>query len=272
VARAANAAQFRVYALKATGLENRAPQHDVALKRSGASDNMAVYASPVEVDDDDSAQLQLAGATGGLYLSGNDPRASIDRVDEDLGFYYSLGYSPDHLGDGRYHRIEVRSRRPGLTVRARQGYVDLTARQRLELALASPLGFEKEKGSLPVAARLERAAATAAGRAGGDEEGEVTAVATVPMEVLTFLDRGEQAVGRVHLYLTLYDEQGQPVDQVRRSRDLSFPRAMRGEMLAEDLAYGLRFSPPGRGRFTVALTVVDDVSGDAGTAFATLER
>ncbi len=43
---------------------------------------------------------------------------------EDNGSVYLLGYYPDPLArDGQFHKIDVRVKRPGLKVRARQGYV-----------------------------------------------------------------------------------------------------------------------------------------------------
>jgi VWFA-related protein len=62
--------------------------------------------------------------TGGRALvDKNDMDAAFRSVVEDNSAYYVLGYqSPDTFRDGKYHRISVRLKKPGLTVRTRSGY------------------------------------------------------------------------------------------------------------------------------------------------------
>jgi VWFA-related protein len=69
----------------------------------------------------------LADATGGGYFDWDDDstanlRRAFVRVAEELHQQYWLGFAPATL-DGRTHEIDVRVKRRGLTVRARQHYV-----------------------------------------------------------------------------------------------------------------------------------------------------
>jgi VWFA-related protein len=67
----------------------------------------------------------LAINTGGLAFveQSSLPRAA-EAIVADNGSFYLLGYYPDPLvRDGKFHDIRVRVKRPGVRVRARQGYV-----------------------------------------------------------------------------------------------------------------------------------------------------
>jgi VWFA-related protein len=66
----------------------------------------------------------FADRTGGRTVADqNDPGAGFDRIIEDNSAYYVLGYdSPDAKRDGRFHRVSLKVRQPGLEVRARTGY------------------------------------------------------------------------------------------------------------------------------------------------------
>ena len=49
---------------------------------------------------------------------------ATERIAEELNHQYTLGYTPDHPPDRRYHRIRVAVKKPGkYSVRARRGYV-----------------------------------------------------------------------------------------------------------------------------------------------------
>jgi VWFA-related protein len=67
----------------------------------------------------------ISEETGGFAaVNRNDFREAFGRVIQDNSGYYLLGYySSDTRRDGRFRRVQVRVKRPGLTVRARKGYV-----------------------------------------------------------------------------------------------------------------------------------------------------
>ena len=66
----------------------------------------------------------LASNTGGLAIvNRNEFAAGLTQIFRENGSYYLIGYrSSGDPTPGRYRRIEVRVYRPGLTVRARNGY------------------------------------------------------------------------------------------------------------------------------------------------------
>ena len=67
----------------------------------------------------------LSEETGGFAaVNRNDFRDTFGRIIQDNSGYYLLGYySSDNRRDGRFRRVQVRLTKPGLTVRARRGYV-----------------------------------------------------------------------------------------------------------------------------------------------------
>ncbi|MCM3880870.1 MAG: VWA domain-containing protein [Vicinamibacterales bacterium] len=66
----------------------------------------------------------LAEGTGGFAaVDTNSVSEVFDRIVRTNGQYYLLGYTPpNHPRNGRFHRIEVRVKRPGLKASARRGY------------------------------------------------------------------------------------------------------------------------------------------------------
>ncbi len=73
----------------------------------------------------------LALNTDGIALVGNnDLKKQLRRVADDLTSYYLMGYySTNSKLDGRFRNIKVRSKRPGVEVRARRGYSAATAEE-----------------------------------------------------------------------------------------------------------------------------------------------
>jgi VWFA-related protein len=71
---------------------------------------------------------QLAAISGGRVAFPKRPEETVklyENIAHELGTSYTLGYSPaaSTLNDGRYHRIEVRSKRQGLKMQqSRDGY------------------------------------------------------------------------------------------------------------------------------------------------------
>ena len=68
----------------------------------------------------------LAAETGGFAIVNTNGLANnYDRIVQENSAYYMLAYFPPNpRRDGKFHNINVRMKRPGLTVRARRGYAN----------------------------------------------------------------------------------------------------------------------------------------------------
>jgi VWFA-related protein len=77
----------------------------------------------------------LAEATDGLAIvDSNNLAAGMKRIVDDLSSYYLLGYYSTGKLDGKFHPITVRVKRPGVSVRARRGYLASTPGEVLSAA------------------------------------------------------------------------------------------------------------------------------------------
>jgi Ca-activated chloride channel family protein len=73
----------------------------------------------------DSGLKRLAEETGGGYFElekTTDLAPTFTRVAQELHSQYVLGFTPTLL-DGKVHRLTVRAKKPGMTVRARRSYL-----------------------------------------------------------------------------------------------------------------------------------------------------
>jgi Ca-activated chloride channel homolog len=73
----------------------------------------------------DGGLKRLAEETGGGYFEleqSADLAPTFTRVAQELHSQYVLGFTPSVL-DGKLHRLSVRAKRPGMTVRARRSYM-----------------------------------------------------------------------------------------------------------------------------------------------------
>jgi VWFA-related protein len=67
--------------------------------------------------------LALANQTGGKQFTSNYPAASLKEIVKNASAFYLLGYSSaKNPADGKFHKIAVRVKRPGVDVKARTGY------------------------------------------------------------------------------------------------------------------------------------------------------
>jgi VWFA-related protein len=81
-------------------------------------------ATDADNEVESSSVLQsLARQTGGdAVAAGQDLAPAFERVSTDLDSYYVLTFTSTSANDGRFHNLEITSRRPNARVRARSGY------------------------------------------------------------------------------------------------------------------------------------------------------
>jgi VWFA-related protein len=112
--------------------------------------------------------------TNGLaMLENNDLDKQLRKVADDLTSYYLLGYySTNTKLDGRYRTIKVRSKRPGIEIRARPGYRAASAAEVDAAAKAGEHPVSAEKDALDHALGSIQNDARAQGRTAARGPGE----------------------------------------------------------------------------------------------------
>ncbi len=121
-----NRLNYTVYTIDARGAADFAS--DPAASR--ARTTISPETRTLMFQDGQSGLGAIARGTGGLAFSGtNNFAGAIADVHADTAYRYVLGYAPpehdpDDVEAGKFFRVRVEVAQPGVTVRAREGYVD----------------------------------------------------------------------------------------------------------------------------------------------------
>lgn len=193
---------------------------------------------------------QLSEETNGFaVINRNSFSDAFDRIVRDNSTYYVLAYyPPSSRRDGRFHRIQVRVKRPGLTVRARRGYVAPRGNppEPRRPRNMSPELAESLASPLPVTGLRMRAFA-APFRGDGSNASVILGIELVGQD-LTLTENG-----RIELAYVAVDTSGRP----RAERHDGITTNLRPETRERVQQTGLRFInrfelPPGRYHVRVA--------------------
>lgn len=266
--RQANAANFTVYVVNARFRGMAAPQHGAENRSSGL--NMTTTnllrrgggTDPIDVSDPDSMPLTVAQGTGGLYFPSAQIANSLSAIDKHSSNFYSLGYRPGHNADRQFHSIKVRVKRPGVKVTHRLGYVDLSPEDRLEDMLRMRPSISRPPGSVPVTVQLG-----VANRVSGKVV--VPVIAAMPMQKVTLIPRDGTQVGRVHIYLSVFDRNGNNVGFHHKMQEVTLSEAQVKNVESEAFRYHMNVRL-GEGNYTVVITMRDDLSNELGSATQTV--
>ncbi|MEA2559092.1 MAG: hypothetical protein QOH06_596 [Acidobacteriota bacterium] len=120
----ANRLGYTLYPVDVPGIDIAQTVGDVTAERP-TDGPPRILTSPWEQASHHTLHL-LAEATGGREAINSNRLAALERADEDTRSYYWLGFSPAWKANDRHHRVELKVRRPGLDVRARSGFSDLS--------------------------------------------------------------------------------------------------------------------------------------------------
>jgi len=164
---------------------------------------------PVDVAQSDATMVTLldsvARATGGRVVV-SAKQEVFRAVVADSGSYYWLGFTPSWKADDRGHRITVETRRPGLTVRARSGFSDLSARTENAMKAEGVLlfgGAERDRRLIVQLGEPRRA---------GRGQLEVPVTLGIPVESLALAAAGSRFVAETPLAASVQDDRGGRAD------------------------------------------------------------
>jgi VWFA-related protein len=217
----------------------------------------------------------LADSTGGFAaVNRNDLNGAFDRIVAENSSYYMLGfYSNNDRRSGRFRKLEVRVKRPGLRVRNRTGYYEARGRApsqpkestsptALAPAVSEALGSPLPMAGVPIqvfAAPYKGAAPNAA----------VALVFEIDVKDFDFVETGGTFNEQVEVAFTAVNVQGKVFPGERQTATL----ALKPDTYERAKARGLRVLsqtnlPPGRYQMRVA---AGNKTGKAGSVVYDLE-
>jgi VWFA-related protein len=127
---AATRGNVSIYSIDPRGL-TAGTEDLIAAAGTGPDQDLGVRSALTELRLSQDSLRVLAANTGGFAaVNQNDFDSAFDRIVAENSSYYMLGYYAGNARrEGRYRRIEVRVRRPGLRVRSRDGYYEARGRR-----------------------------------------------------------------------------------------------------------------------------------------------
>jgi VWFA-related protein len=155
-------------------------------------------AAAVRRQDLQTTARYLARETGGAALLGLERERAFRDAVADTRSYYWLGFTPDRSWDDRHHEIRVRVEAPGLEVRSRNGFHDVSRQAEVSMAVESALFFGG-----PGAPELE--VELGEPRKAGFRKVEVPLRISMPLAALTLLEQGERWVGALEVRFAVVD-------------------------------------------------------------------
>lgn len=158
-----------------------------------------VEASQSDAREDTGLDL-LARATGGRLLNPASAAAFREMV-SDSGTYYWLGFTPEWKANDRGHSVTVEVRRPGLVVRSRGGFSDLSRRTQAAQKAESILLFGGEQDDRRLVVELGRAKRTRGAF-------EVPVTLGVPVEALALTPKGKGYIADIPLAVSTEEKDG----------------------------------------------------------------
>jgi VWFA-related protein len=290
VINSANRANVSVYAVDAAGLRTEstlaASRDEINARSRRRMDNLDRIATTTDGPltkglerNEDLLQLnpqsglsQLAAETGGaFYGNTNQLGPKLREIDEDLGAYYLLTYTPGNENfDGKFRNISVKVKRGGVDVLARKGYyaVPPTGSTPMFYYEAMPLAT-LNKPSPPKDFPL---LVTGLHFPENDRPGRVAIEVEAPASAFTFTNDTEKKVYSTDFsfVVLIKDQNKQVVDKISHHYALIGPsNAADGVKKTKILFYRDINLPPGR--YELEAVAYDALSNKASVNRASLE-
>jgi len=189
----ANLLGYTIYPVDVPGIESEAAGADsfAAPGRSGTLREQEAHGT----------LLFLAEETGGRPLLNTSRTAVLETAEADTRSYYWLGFTPSWQRNDKPHTIDVDSLRPGLQVRARTNFLDLSRNTEVATMVESALMLGNLPGAIAMPMRLgtpER------------KKGEVRIPVTLglPVDTMTLVPIDGKHTARLELRAAAADAKG----------------------------------------------------------------
>lgn len=202
----------------------------------------------------------VARETGGKALINGGRGEALQTAEGDTRSYYWLGFTPQRERNDKRHDIQVEVTRPGLEVRSRDNYFDLSRKSEVSMIVESALLFGNPPGAASMPMELGKPVAS------GRREIEVPVTIAIPLSSMTLVPYEGKYVAELELRVSALDAKGNradvPVIPIRLTTDKEPPKDSGGHV-----RYETRLKLRKIGQHLI-LAIFDPVSGKITTAEA----
>ncbi len=238
-AQLASELEYTLFALDPSGFSNL--DVDASRSRPIGFTDVANVKFWREADRKDNL-IQAAHLTGGEAIFTADGGAALADVERLTSAFYSLAFQPEHVGDGKEHKLRVEiAGHPEYKLTHRQSYVDRPAEQREAEQTRAALLTGQTENPLGVELVLDKPSGKFRFGAQKMKIYKIGAELRIPYAHLTMLPRGPVAWGQVQVVVVVTDEKGNLSDLAHQRVPIQVP--------AEKLEEAKR-----RGYFTYRMT------------------
>ena len=141
----ANLLGYTVYPVDVPGVQTLA---------ADANQASPVAASSVREQEIEGTLEFLAQETGGKPLRNSNRFVALAEASADTRSYYWLGFTPTWKHNDKRHKMKVDVLRPGLQVRFRTSFLDLSKKAEVSMRIESALRFGSLPGAIPMPLKL----------------------------------------------------------------------------------------------------------------------
>lgn len=147
----------------------------------------------------------LAKETGGRPLLNSTRTNALTMAATDTRSYYWLGFSPAWERNDKRHTVKVEVLKPGLEVRARNGFLDLSKKAEVSMMIESAIHFGGLPGTVPLPLKI---GSPVKGRKGL----EIAITLGIPSDIMTAIPVGNKFATKLELRVAASDEGGNASD------------------------------------------------------------
>ena len=178
---------------------------DVPGTQTAAADVEAT--APGSVDSGSEHEIEgslyyIAQETGGKAILNSNRTLALASAREDTRSFYWLGFSPSWQRNDKGHAVRLEARKPGLRVRSRTGFLDLSRKAEVSMEVESALLFGNPPGALQMPMKVGTIARSKRG------EVEIPISLGLPVSVMTVVPDGKRYAVQLELRFAASDASG----------------------------------------------------------------
>ncbi len=252
----ANSNEIALYPINARGLESRILSADQERGLDTYSRGSGMI-KPGSRAANEALKL-MADDTGGLaVLNTNDINSGLEKIENDLQFYYSLGYVSSHREDNKYHSLEVKivGVNEDYDVRVRRGYLGVSQEEKIKESVFSRLFLKREYNPMEITAQMMPLE-----KIPGSDNIRLTIKLLIPIKKIALFPREDNYYGQIKVYVALLDQDGLVSPCHELSEEIKIPKKDYSVALKSSYPYYSEMNVrPGHYTFSLA---VKDVLGE----------